>query len=117
MRDAVSRGHPVHVAGPDVLCAAKTVTMQDLTLEQVGQGGKTNMGMWPHIQSFAGHELARSHLIKEDERADHLPFVCWQGPTHLEASNVVGTGYDDSLDAVRPSRDCCRPFALHGSLS
>jgi hypothetical protein len=28
----------------------------------------------------------------------------------------VGAGYDDSLDALRPSRDLCRPFALHGSL-
>jgi hypothetical protein len=75
------------------------------------------MGMWPHIESVAGHEPARSHLIKEDERADHLPFVGWQGPTHLEPSNVVGAGYVDSLDALWPSRNRCRPFALHGSLS
>ena len=64
------------------------------------------MGMRPHIQSMAGHELARSHLIKENERADHLPLAGWQRPAHLKPSNVVGAGYDDGLDGRGPLREC-----------
>jgi hypothetical protein len=99
-------GHPVHVAGSDALCAPQTVTMQDLTLEEIGQGGKTDMGMRPHIQSTADYELARSHPIEEDERAGHLPLAGWQRPAHLKPSNVVGAGYDDGLDGRGPLREC-----------
>jgi hypothetical protein len=31
MRYAVPGGHPIHVAGPDVLCAAQTVVMDNLS--------------------------------------------------------------------------------------
>src|ERR1700722_1202512 len=72
------------------------------------------MGMRPHIQSMAGHELARSHLIKENERADHLPLAGWQRPAHLKPTNVVGAGYDDGLDGRGPLRECLITF--HGYL-
>src|ERR1700722_4132900 len=64
------------------------------------------MGMRPHIQSMAGHELARSHLIKENERADHLSLAGWQRPAHLKPTNVVGAGHCGSVPSLR-SMDIC----------
>jgi hypothetical protein len=53
----------------------------------------------PHVQTLPGEELARPHLVEEDERADHLPLACGQGAADLEAADVVGAGDDDGLHA------------------
>ena len=38
MHDAASGGHPVHVAGMDLLAEAQAVAMQDLAIEEIGDG-------------------------------------------------------------------------------
>ena len=44
------------------------------------------------IEPPPGQELTWPHLIKEDEGADHLPFLRGQGAADLEAANVVRAG-------------------------
>src|ERR1700761_8043195 len=65
--DAASGRHPVHVAGANGLSAAQAVTVQNLAVKQVGQGGKADVWMRPHVQPAADQELAWSHLVKENE--------------------------------------------------
>jgi hypothetical protein len=58
------------------------------------------MGAIPsHIQAATGQELPGTHLIEEDERADHLAFSGGQGASHLEPADVVRTGHDYLSDA------------------
>jgi hypothetical protein len=98
VRDAPPGGHPVHVARADRLPAAERVAMEDLAVEQVGDGGEPDMRVRPHVEPLSGKELARPHLVEEDEGADHLPLLRGQGAAHLEAAHVVGTGQQNGFD-------------------
>jgi hypothetical protein len=101
MHDAAAGGHPVHVARRDRQFGAEAVPVQDLALEQVGDGGQADMRVRPDIDAGAGQELPGSHLVEEDEGADHLAFPGRQGPPHLEAADVVGARQQHGLEAGR----------------
>jgi hypothetical protein len=47
-------------------------------------------------------ELGRPHLVKENERADHLPHPRRQHTTNLETAEVAGAGYNDCFYWVGP---------------
>jgi hypothetical protein len=94
MRDAATRRHPVDGAGADRLHRAQTVAVHDLALEQVGDGRQPDMRMGPHIQPVADQEFRRSHLVEEDEGADHAPLDRRQGPPDLKAADIAGTRHD-----------------------
>ena len=74
--------------------------MHDAAVEQIGDGGKPDMGMRAHVDALPGDELHRSHLVEEDERADHLPLAMRQRAAHLEAAEVAGARHDDELQRV-----------------
>ena len=101
MGDAPPGGHPVDVAGADRLGAAEAVAVQDLALEQVGHGGQADVRVRAHVQPPPGQELAGSHLVEEDEGADHLPLFRGQGAADLEPADIVCPGKDDGLDPLR----------------
>ncbi len=75
--------------------------MQDRAVKQVGDGGQADVRMWPHVETFAGEELAGAHLIEEDERSDHLFLFGRQRAADLEATDVVGTRKNDGFYRIR----------------
>ena len=101
MGDAAARGHPVDVARDDRLVRAEAVAVQDLALEQVGHGGEADVRVRPHVEPLPGQELARPHLVEEDEGPDHLPLLRGQGAADLEAAEVVGAGQEHQFQAAR----------------
>jgi hypothetical protein len=56
------------------------------------------MRVGAHIQPLPRQELARAHLVEEDEGADHLLLARRQGAADLEAAHIMGAGNDDVLD-------------------
>ncbi len=74
--------------------------MQDLAFEQVvtGTGRYADAA---DIEALDGEELARPHLVEEDEGADHLPLLRRQRAAHLEAADIMGARDDDMLEPGR----------------
>ena len=93
-------GHQVDRPRPDGLDHAQAVAMQDFPLEQVGDGGQTDVGMGTHLDALAGRKLGRPHVIEEDERTDHPPLAGRQHPAHAEAAQVARAGIDKQLDGA-----------------
>ena len=58
MGDAAAGGHQVHGAGLDFLDIALAVAVHDGAVEQIGDGGKADMRMRPHVHALAGDETA-----------------------------------------------------------
>src|SRR5580700_7265735 len=100
MHDAAACGHPVHGAGPDRHRGAKAVAMHDLAVEQVGDGGKPDMRVRPHVDAVAGLEHRRPEMVEEDKRADHARLPRRQRAMHLEAAEIDRAGHDHLLDGV-----------------
>src|SRR6185437_1898354 len=73
MSDAAARRHPVHIAGTDILHRAQSVAVHLRAIEQIGDGGKPDMGMGPHIDAPAGWEIHRAEIVEEDKGADAAP--------------------------------------------
>src|SRR5690606_29289456 len=71
VHDAAAGGHPVHLAGLDGLHAAQAVAVQDLPFEEVGDGREPDVRMRADVETLAGREDRRAHLVEEHERPDH----------------------------------------------
>ena len=74
--------------------------MLELAAIEIGDGCKSDVRVWPHINALTGDELGRSSLIEEDERADHLALGCRQRSAHLEVAEVTRARYDQCLDRI-----------------
>ena len=74
--------------------------MEDLALEQIGDGRQPDVGMRAHVDAAGQQELGRPHLVEEDERADHLPRRRRQRAPHLEAAEIARAWHDDMLDGI-----------------
>ena len=85
MHDAAARGHPVDLAGPDRRRGAEAVAVHDLAVEQIGDGGKPDMRMRPHVEAVAGAKFRRPEMIEEDEGPDHARARRRQRAAHREA--------------------------------
>ena len=72
--------------------------MHDFAVKQIGDGGKTNMRMRPHIHAGAQQKFGGTHLVEENKRTDHLPLRGGKRPPHLEAANVPRARHDHGLD-------------------
>lgn len=57
--------------------------------------------MGAHIDAAAGQEFGRSHLIEEDEGADHLPFGDGQGAADLDPAQVAAARHDEGFDGIQ----------------
>jgi hypothetical protein len=55
----------------------------------------------PHVQPLASQELARPHLVEENEGAEDLPLRGREGASHLEAADIVGWWQDHAFHAGR----------------
>ena len=78
--------------------------------EEIGHGGQADMGVGPDVDAAAGSEVARSGLIPEDERTDHLPFLKGQGTVDFEAADIDRPRHDYQfhlgLTLLAVIRDC-----------
>src|ERR1700681_2634894 len=110
MGDAAARGHQVHGTGLDFLDIALAVAVHDAAVEQIGDGGKSDMRMRAHVHALAGHKLHRPEMIEKDERADHLALAVRQRAAHLESiAEVAGPRYDVQFERITRLR-----IAKHG---
>jgi len=97
--------HPVDGARMDHLVGAEAVPVLKLTPIEIGDRAEPDMWMRAHIDTVASDELGWSRLIEKNERSDHLTLGRRQCPTHLETTEIAGTGYDQRFDTVfRPGR-------------
>ena len=74
--------------------------MHDLAVEQVGDGGKPDMRVRPHVDAVAGLEHRRPEMVEEDERPDHARAPRRQRAMHLEAAEIDRARHDHLLDGV-----------------
>src|SRR5829696_1378675 len=56
--------------------------------------------MWTDINPSAQQKLGWTHLVEENEGADHLPLGRRQSPAHFEAAEIAGAGDDHHLDLI-----------------
>src|SRR3546814_10688815 len=64
MGDAAPSSHPVDLAGMDGLLDAQTVAMRDPALEQVADGGESDVGMRPDIRRSEEHTSELQSLMR-----------------------------------------------------
>ncbi len=57
--------------------------------EKIGDGGKTDVRMRPHIDASSRRELHRTEMIEKNERSDHLGRKGRQQSLHQEAADVA----------------------------
>ena len=104
MGNAAPGGHQVHRAGGDLERIALAVAMHDAAIEQVGDGGKSDVRVRAHVEPLPSDELNRSHLIEEDEGTDHLALAMRQRAAHREAvAEIAYARNNDELERVAGS--------------
>ncbi len=110
MHDAAPGGHPVDLARLNPLHVAEAVAVLELALEQVGDGGETDVRMRTHVETRPSLEGDRPHLVEEDEGPDHPALAGRQHAADLEASEV--TYARDDHDVEPRARPLGRPRLL-----
>ena len=98
--NAAACGHPVDVAGLDVLHGAQRIAMADAAFEQIGHGGQPDMWMRTHVHALTGGHRHRAYLVEEDERADGFAMRDRQHATNHETTKIAGAGADDIDDGA-----------------
>src|SRR5262245_15707904 len=95
MHDAAASGHPIHFAGSDRNGRTQAVAMHDFAVEQIGNGGKPDVGVRPDVEAIPGAEFGRAEVIEENERADHARACRGQGATDGEVAEIDSAWHDD----------------------
>src|SRR5262245_61289993 len=104
MRDASPRGHEIHGARRNLNRVPLAIAMHNLTIEKIGDGRQADMWMWPDIEPVSRKKLGWPHLIKENERPNHLPLDAGQGTPNLKAvAQVADTWNHDQFQRVTRS--------------
>src|SRR5262249_38631778 len=78
--------------------------VKHFALEQVGDGGKSDMRVRAHIDAAADQKLSRPHLIEEDKGSHHLLLRGGQCAAHLKAAKIACPRHDDVLDRIAGTR-------------
>ena len=79
---------------------AEAVPVHDLAREQVRDRRQADVRMRTHVdppRQVRG-KLHRTHVIEEDERADHAALRPRQHAPDLEAAQIAATRFDHQLD-------------------
>jgi hypothetical protein len=92
--NAQSRGrrHPVHIAGLDGLHAAERIAMVDNAFEQVSHGRQSNVRVWSNVETVAGRQFGRPHMIEENERPHGTAGGGRQQALDAKAAKVLNVG-------------------------
>jgi len=72
--------------------------VEDLPVEQVGDGGQTDMGVGPNVDAIPGREIGGPHLVEEDKRADGFSHRRGQDAADAESAEVLAATLDQQLD-------------------
>ncbi len=91
MDDAAACGHPVDVARPDNLLAAEAVTVGQLALEQIGDGGEADLRMGRNVQPLPRSQCRRSHVIEKHEGAHRSVLLERQDPPTMPFRTIIIT--------------------------
>jgi hypothetical protein len=79
--------------------------MHNFAIEQVRDRRQSNVWMRTNVDfsGNAGFECDRTHVIEEDERADHAALCKWQNTSDFEAAKILATLFDHELDHLSSS--------------
>src|ERR1700722_18892030 len=95
--------------------------MYDLAVEQIRDGGKSNMRVRAHVQAGAGLEVRRTHLVKENERAYRPALGRGQCPSYLKAiAQIAQRRNNDAVDPAHVSptpNDSCSSTSTNSRTS
>src|SRR5690349_7586279 len=100
MHDAATGSHPVDVARLDGLHDAETVTVEHAALEQVGDGGKADVRMRPHIDALSRCKIHRAHVVEEDEGSNLASARVGQYAAYRETAEVMRPRLDQEFNGV-----------------
>ena len=92
VHDAASSRHDVDFTGADRLHIALAVAVQDLAIDEVGQGCKPDMRVWTRVETFTRLKSDRAEAVEKDERSDHAAMHGRQGAANLEAIAEITDG-------------------------
>ena len=101
MNNAASCRHPVHRSGLNGLDEPETISMHELTFEQVCNRGEANMRVRSHIHTVTGCKRRRSDVVKENKRSDGLSHFRWQDPAYTESAEILGLGRHNQFNSPR----------------
>src|SRR3954462_1285124 len=73
MDDSAPRRHPVDGPGMDRGVHAQIVAVDDLPIVKVGQWGKADVRVRPHVEPVPAFEFRRPEMIEKDEWPDCPP--------------------------------------------
>src|SRR3546814_13748561 len=73
--------------------------MIDRALEQVGDGRQTDVWMRTHVRAATRCEVPRTHVVEEDEWADHLTMANRQHAAHAVAITKITEAALQYIDA------------------
>ncbi len=104
VRHSAAGGHPADFAGAHALVAAEAVLVQQLTLEQVGEGGEADMRMLADVHAAAGGVIRFQHMVEKHEGADTAAFGRRQRPQDRLAFDVFGAGRDNDHERFSTGR-------------
>jgi hypothetical protein len=99
MGDAATCGHPVDVARSDRLHRSQTVAMLDLTLEEIGDRGETDVRMRRDVDALPRSEVHLTHVIEEREGPDRASPGRWEHPVDRHTAEIAGAGLDHHVDS------------------
>ena len=74
--------------------------MDVLTREEVRHRREADVRMRPHVEANPGRDLDGTHVIEEDEWADHAALRRWQEARDRDRSDGAGPALDQDLDRV-----------------
>ena len=74
--------------------------MHDLAVEQIGDRGKADMRMRPHIDAFAGAKYRGPKMIEENEWTNHPRTRRGQRAADLQPTEIDRARHDNVRDRV-----------------
>src|SRR5580658_4797414 len=99
MDDPAAGNHPVDLTGPNRLYGAEAVSMHDLAVEQVGNGGQADVRMRSYIEPGARPELRRTHLIEKYKWTNGAALTRGQRAAYMKAlTELAQRRNNDGLD-------------------
>jgi hypothetical protein len=118
MDDAAAGGHPVDIAGADLLHGPEAVAVNDRPFEQVGHRRQVDVRMRANVHPFAGRELRRPEVIEKQEGTDGPMRAGRQQATHEEPITQVSLPrLDDAYHIGDSTHFSTFSASLSGSVS
>src|SRR5690348_15692293 len=100
MNDTTSGGHPVHFTRLDRDRRAEAVTMHDLTIKEVSDGGQSDMRVRPHVEPVAGAEFRGAEMVEKDKGPDHTRADRRKRAADRKISKIDRTRHDHLGDCI-----------------